>query len=146
MNYVICHKVCAISYKFKAVIYKVQDLAYSYNVKAAIYKLSADTHGCRACQPRSPGPMEPECHKPMDPLEPSDQGHDHWSQLVKGSNPLPPGDPIWALKVALWLPYAPLMPPVWLPSGCLTPPLRPPYGPLPPPGCANVARPRDDFH
>ena len=37
-------------------------------------------------QPRSPEPMETECHNP--------QSH---------CNPLPPGDPIWALKVALWL-------------------------------------------
>jgi len=70
-------------------------------------------------QPRSPEPMEPECNNPQS----------HWSQLVKGSNPLPPGDPIWALKVPLWLPYAPLMPP-----------LRQNLD------CANVACPRDDFH
>ena len=47
-------------------------------------------------QPRSPEPMEPECYNPQS----------HCSQLVKGSNPLPPGDPIWALKVPLRPPYA----------------------------------------
>ena len=70
--------------------------------------------------------MEPECNSPQS----------HWSPLVKGSNPLPPGDPIWALKVALWLPYAPPYAPrmvaFWLPYA-------------PPLGCANVARPRDDL-
>ena len=53
--------------------------------------------------------MEPECYNPQS----------HWSQLVKGSNPLPPGDPILALKVALWLAY-----------GWLLARLRPPYAPL----------------
>ena len=78
--------------------------------------------------------MEPECYEPMS----------HRSQLVKGSNPLPPGDPIWAVKVALCPPYALLMLALWSPYGPLPPPLMVPF--RPPLGCANVARPRDDFH
>ena len=84
--------------------------------------------------------MEPACYNPQS----------HWSQLVKGSNPLPPGDPIWALKVPLWLAYGSLMVRLWFAYGWLMVGLCPPYAPLmvpfrPPLGCANVARPMDDF-
>ena len=86
--------------------------------------------------------MEPECYNPQN----------HWSQLVKGMNPLPRRLDPWSLNalilkaiVANWLrvvtPY---------PLGTQSGPLRPPYAPLMvalwlPYGCANVARPRNDF-
>ena len=76
----------------------------------------------------------------MDHMEPLG-GYDHWSQLVKGSNPLPPGDPIWALKVRLWLPYGWLMVGLWFAYAPLMPPLCPPYGPLPPPCRLRKCRP-----
>ena len=87
-------------------------------------------------QPMSPEPMEPECNKPMN----------HCSHLVKGMTtvanwlrvvtPYPLGTQSGPLR----LPYGSLMPPFWLPYAPLLVPFRPPLG------CANVARPRDDFH
>ena len=111
-------------------------------------------HGCRPCG-NNQGRLDPWSLDAISPWTTWSQvvkgRTDHWSQLVKGSNPLPPGDPIWALKVPLWFPYGPLMVPLWLPYGPLMVALWLPYAPLSPPlrpplGCANVARPRDDFH
>ena len=66
-------------------------------------------------QPGSPGPMEPECHKPMS----------HWSQVVKGTTT----GAIW-LRVVTPYPLGTPSGPSTFPYGSLMVPLRPPYGPL----------------